>query len=154
MQVTVEKASICSLNKLDEIEKKCFQDDALEKQQLAHLITASNIRFLVCRVGREIAGFIAGKINLKPESKEGHILTIDVSPEYRHKGIALKLLMKIEEIFKEEGVEMCILEVREGNIPALNLYKKAGYRRTRILKKYYGDVDGILLQKNLTQYDQ
>lgn len=150
MRVTIERASIHSLDTLCEIEKKCFQDDAFERQQIAYLITSSDIEFLVGRVRRKIIGFVAGRIYTNGQSKSGHMLTIDVLPEYRRRGIGFRLLKKIERIFIDEGIGICNLEVRENNIPALNLYRKAGYVRVRILKNYYIDSHGILFQKTLS----
>ena len=41
------------------------------------------------------------------------------------------------------------LEVRVSNIPAINLYKKFGFREVALRKYYYGDEDGILMEKQV-----
>jgi ribosomal protein S18 acetylase RimI-like enzyme len=79
----------------------------------------------------------------------GHILTVDIAPSYRRRGIAQKLLREIEAIFKEKGVKECRLEVREDNAAALNLYQKLGYKKVGKLEKYYGDAHGLYLKKAL-----
>ncbi len=150
MEVAIERASIQSLDTLCEIEKECFHDDAFERQQMAYLITDCDTEFLVGSVKRKIIGFVVGKTYAKGDSPNGHILTIDVLPEYRCRGIGFKLLKKIEDIFRDQGIRTCNLEVRENNIPALDLYRKAGYVRVRVLKNYYGDAHGIFLQKTLS----
>lgn len=149
MQMTIEKASTDNLGRLYEIEKECFQEEAFTKQQIAYLMAASNSTCLICQVKGEIVGFIISNMSVKNESVNGHILTINVLPEHRRKGVGLRLIREIEDIFKHKGVKMCHLEVREDNIAALNLYAKAGYRKAGILRHYYGNVHGVLFEKDL-----
>lgn len=39
------------------------------------------------------------------------------------------------------------LEVRDGNIPALRIYKKNGFIKKAIREKYYSGIDGILMER-------
>lgn len=150
MMVTIEKASIEDLDRLREIEIKCFERGAFTQQQIAYLLTDSNSIGLISRVKHEIVGFVIGKIYLDKKPTTGHILTIDILPEHRRKGIGQKLLQEIERIFKEKHVKICCLEVQENNTAALKLYKKLGYMKTRRLKNYYGNAHGVRLRKVLT----
>jgi ribosomal-protein-alanine N-acetyltransferase len=150
MSITVEDASIRHLDKLYEIEMECFKREAFTKQQIANLLTDYNSVSLVAKANGEIVGFIIGMIYLERNSLTGHILTIDISPIHRRKGIAQKLLQEIEKIFKGKGVKTCRLEVREDNIAALRLYQKFGYKKVAKLENYYGNAHGICLKKDLT----
>jgi ribosomal-protein-alanine N-acetyltransferase len=150
MLVTIEKTSIEHLDRLYEIEMKCFEREAFTKQQIAYLLTDSNFISLVSKVKGEIVGFVIGKTYKNKKSATGHILTIDVSHEHRRKGIGLRLLQEIEKIFKNKGVELCFLEAREDNIVAVNLYQKFGYKKVGRLRNYYGNAHGIRLRKVLT----
>jgi len=154
MKVTIEDASIRHLDRLYEIEMECFEKEAFAKQQIAHLLTDNNSVGLVAKVNGEIAGFIIGMIYAERSSLTGHILTIDISPSHRRKGIAQRLLREIEDIFKEKGVTTLRLEVREDNIAALRLYRKLGYKKIARLKGYYGNAHGIHLKKDLAQAPQ
>ena len=149
MPVTIEKASIKDLDKLFEIEKQCFQRTAFTKQQITHLLTNSDAICLVSRVKGEIVGFVIG-IMPKKKARRGHILTIDVLPTHRRRGIGLSLLQNIEKAFKDKNVNICRLEVREDNIEALSLYEKSGYKKIGKLHNYYHNAHGILLEKTLT----
>ena len=150
MLVTTEKASVEHLDRLTEIEIECFETEAFTKQQILHLLTDSNSVSLVLRVKGEIVGFVIGKTYMNRRPATGHILTIDVSPEHRRKGIGQKLLQEIENIFKDKRIEVCFLEVRENNVGALSLYRKFGYKRVGKLSNYYGNAHGIRLRKVLT----
>jgi ribosomal-protein-alanine N-acetyltransferase len=150
MTVSIETASIHHLDELYEIEKECFSKEAFTKRQIAHLLTDYNSLSLVAKENSKIVGFIIGAVHVEGSSSIAHILTIDVSPQNRRRGIGLKLLQEIERIFKEKNVETCFLEVREDNVQALSLYEGIGYNGIGRLKNYYGDTHGLQLRKDLT----
>lgn len=149
MAIKIEDTSIRLLGKLYEIEKQCFGQEAFTKQQLAYLLTDYNAIGLVARVNSEIAGFAIARVDIGRNTSFGHILTVDIAPAYRRKGIAQKLLQEIETIFREKGIKECRLEVREDNVAALNLYQKLGYKKVGKLEKYYSEAHGLYLQKTL-----
>lgn len=66
---------------------------------------------------------------------------IVVDSQYRCQGIATKLLKSIINL-KPENIT---LEVREDNIPAINLYKKLGFVVVSKRERYYGNIDGLLM---------
>jgi ribosomal-protein-alanine acetyltransferase len=150
MSITIESASIRQLDQLYEIEMECFAKEAFTKQQIASLLTNYNSVNLVAKMNSEIIGFIIGIIYFERRALTGHILTIDVSPIHRRRGVAQKLLQETEKIFKEKGVKACRLEVREDNIAALGLYQKLGYKKVAKLENYYENAHGIYLRKDLT----
>jgi len=150
MTLMIEDASLRHLDRLYEIETKCFNKEAFTKQQIASLLSDYNSVSLVAKENGEIIGFIIGIVYVERNSLTGHILTIDILPIHRRKGIAQSLLQKIEKIFKEKSVKACRLEVREDNIAALGLYQKLGYKKVAKLKNYYRNAHGIYLKKDLT----
>ncbi len=81
---------------------------------------------------------------------EGHITTMAVHPNYRSLGIADKLLYNLISTLINKSVKWLTLEVRSSNTPALNLYKKYGFKQIGIRKKYYQDngEDGLILWTN------
>lgn len=156
MEIKIETASISLLDILYEIEKECFEKEAFSKQQLSYMLTDYNTVSLVARTvsnddecNDEIAGFVVAQVDAEGSKIFGHILTIDVLPACRRKGIAQRLLQEIETIFSQKGIKEFRLEVRENNLPALNLYRKLGYRQTAKLTRYYGSKHGLYLKKTL-----
>jgi [ribosomal protein S18]-alanine N-acetyltransferase len=147
MDPIIEDANIRILGELYEIEKQCFEEEAFSKQQIGYLLEDYNGVSLVARVDKEIAGFIIGRVDLVRNRPVGHIMTIDVAPNYRRKGIAQKLLLETEAIFEAKGAKECRLEVRENNAAALGLYMKLGYEKISLLEHYYGEAHGFYLRK-------
>ena len=149
MKIKTSDVNIRLLDRLCEIETKCFEQEAFTTQQLVCLITDYNTFGLTALINGKIVGFALARINFRKNMTFGHILTIDVLPAYRRKGIAQKLLQEIETILKEKGIHECRLEVRENNAAALNLYQKIGYTAIDKLEKYYGTAHGYYLKKSL-----
>lgn len=149
MEITIECATTAMLDELYKIEKQCFKLEAFSKTQLGALLSDYNSVGLVARVNYRLAGFIIGTIEFDQNASVGHILTIEVAPNFQRKGIAQKLLQAIESIFRAQKVTVCYLEVRENNVAALKLYEKAGYRKEAKLANYYPTGHGLRLKKNL-----
>jgi ribosomal-protein-alanine acetyltransferase len=149
MEITVEDMSIKLLDNLYNIEKQCFDKEAFSKQQIAYLIRDYDSIGLAARADNDVVGFVIARVNIRRNMRFGHILTVDVSPTYRRRGIAWQLLTQIEELLRQKGVTECRLEVRENNAAALSLYEKLGYKKVGRLERYYGDAHGLYLRKIL-----
>ena len=134
---------------LFEIEKQCFSCEAFSKQQIAYLLADYNAVGLEARVGEELVGFVIGRIDVNRTMPFGHIITLDVLPAYRRRGIAKQLMRSIEAVFHERGIKECRLEVREDNEAALGLYHKLGYDQIGKMESYYGNGNGLYLKKPL-----
>ena len=74
---------------------------------------------------------------------------IEVEEEHRGKGIGTKLMSYLVSLAIENRVVNITLEVRISNEIAKHLYKKFGFREVAIRKFYYGDEDGILMEKQV-----
>ena len=72
-----------------------------------------------------------------------------VLDDYRNKGIGTKLLAHLISLAINYRVINITLEVRVSNNIAINLYKKFGFREVALRKYYYGDEDGILMEKQV-----
>lgn len=148
MDLTVEAATIKHLDTFYRIELQCFKEEAFAKQQIAYLLTDYNTISLEAKADGEIAGFIIAQVEYE-DSEFGHIITLNVAPNYRKMGVATKLLLEVEVFLKQRGVRECRLEVREDNLAAIKLYHKLGYQTVGKLERYYGKKHGFYLKKSL-----
>lgn len=148
MELKIETATIKSLDALYRIELQCFNEEAFSKHQISYLLTDYNTIGLLAKSNTDIAGFIIAQ--LESEDKDfGHIVTLNIAPNFRHKGIATKLLLEMENFLKQRGINECRLEVREDNHAAIKLYNKLGYQIIGKLDRYYGKKHGVYLKKTL-----
>lgn len=72
---------------------------------------------------------------------------LEVEVSHRNCGKATKLLKKMLELVEKS----ITLEVKKDNIPAINLYKKFGFKEKAIRKGYYHGVDGILMEREKSE---
>jgi ribosomal-protein-alanine acetyltransferase len=149
MEVKIETASLKLLDQLHKIEEKCFDQEAFSKRQIAYLLTDYNTIALAAKTNSEIAGFIIAQVEVEENTEFGHIITINVTPNFRHKKIATKMLREIENLLKQKGISECRLEVREDNHAAIKLYQTLGYQIVGKLERYYGTKHGLYFMKIL-----
>lgn len=72
------------------------------------------------------------------------ILNLVVHPEHRREGISSVLL---DYLFSEIN-KNTILEVREGNLEAINLYHNFNFKEISRRKNYYGNEDAIIMERS------
>jgi len=148
MEVKIETATIKILDTLYKIEEQCFDEEAFSKRQIAYLLTDYNAIALAAKTSADIAGFVIAIVETD-DTDFGHIITLNIAPHFRHKGIATQLLHEIENLLKQRGIRECRLEVREDNHAAIKLYHKLGYHTIGKLDRYYGTKHGLYLKKAL-----
>jgi ribosomal-protein-alanine acetyltransferase len=149
MEIRIETATIKQLDKLYTIEEQCFNEEAFSRQQISYLLTDYNTIALEAKNNADIAGFIIAQIDVDDNTEFGHIVTLNIPPNYRKKGVATQLLQEIQLLLKQRGISECRLEVREDNHPAIKLYQKLGYQTMGKLDRYYGKKHGLYLKKTL-----
>lgn len=145
--VVLRRTSPEDLDELYLIDRVCFPKHYFPKSFIRSLLEHPSSVGLVAMCSGRIVGFTIGVVEGKGM---GRIYTLDVLPEFRRRGIGSLLLEKLEEEFARRGVVKCRLEVMDGNVPAIRLYSKMGYRKVGVIKDYYGDSDGIVMEKTLT----
>jgi peptide alpha-N-acetyltransferase len=67
----------------------------------------------------------------------GYIAMLAVSSEYRGRGVATKLVRMAIDAMIERNADEVVLETEETNIPAMRLYERLGFLRSKKLHRYY-----------------
>lgn len=114
------------------IEAKCFSTPWTQ-QSFSLALSAANNQSYVALFDGKVVGYIVMLHCLD----EGELLNIAVSPDMRNMGIAQKLMDSMYSFMKEKNVARLLLEVRESNAPAKNLYIKNGFSPIAVRKNYY-----------------
>lgn len=93
-------------------------------------------------------GQIVGYAGMWQVIDEGEVINIAVRKEDRRKGLGEALLKKLLQEAEIRQIINVFLEVRESNIPALNLYTSMGFKVIGRRKDYYHEPteDGINMQ--------
>jgi [ribosomal protein S18]-alanine N-acetyltransferase len=129
---------------LDQI---CFvRGIAYTRPELRHFLRSPSAVTIVASAEDRIAGFVLVHI----DRKSGHVITIDVHPDYRGTGLGSKLMQKAENRLRASGVADVRLEVAVDNIAAIGFYKRHGYFVIKSIPRYYNDsIDALLMHKRL-----
>lgn len=122
------------------IEQTCFSTPWTE-QGIAESIDNTNTYLYIATIDGKTAGYMGVQIF----SGEGYVTNVATLPEYRKQGVAKAL---ITEVLKHD-MEFLTLEVRESNIPAINLYKSFGFTEVGKRPKFYRDPteDALLMTR-------
>jgi ribosomal-protein-alanine N-acetyltransferase len=136
---------------LAELERRCHTHPWPARSFADALAEGSPSRVLVLRepgaadAGRGIVAYCV----LQLVVDELHIHNLAVKPESRRRGHARWLLGEALAWGAELGARVGYLEVREGNWPALALYRAAGFETVSVRRDYYENPreDALVLRK-------
>ncbi|UCD72172.1 MAG: ribosomal protein S18-alanine N-acetyltransferase [Syntrophobacterales bacterium] len=70
---------------------------------------------------------------------EAHLLNIAVQPDYRRMGLGTQLMRFFIDFCRSKKVETITLDVRSSNDPAIEMYRKVGFRKVGLRPHYYAD---------------
>ena len=91
---------------------------------------------LVARVEGQIAGYISFAI----VHDEIHLRNLAVHRDWKRHGVASRLLSRMITISSAEGARYGTLEVRKGNVAAIELYKRFGFVVKGVRPSYYSET--------------
>ncbi len=96
----------------------------------------------------EIAGFVAAA---RTSPDKGHIVTIDVLPQFRRQGLGTQLMRSVEAQLFRIGAPTIELATAQENGAAQSLFKYLGYERLRTIEDYYpGGGSAWIMRKRIT----
>jgi N-alpha-acetyltransferase 30 len=72
-----------------------------------------------------------------PPTLRGYIAMLAVSSSYRNHGIATTLVKKAIDAMIKRNADEVVLETEETNMPAMKLYERLGFLRSKKLHRYY-----------------
>lgn len=127
---------------VDDINKLNFNDKEVNK-----FIESKDpfIKNYIYYKNNEAIGFISYSI-IYERVELNYIMT---KCNYRNQGIAKELMdYMIDEC---NGKKSITLEVRKDNLIAISLYNKYNFVQTAIRAQYYGNCDGILMERVLVE---
>jgi ribosomal-protein-alanine N-acetyltransferase len=134
--VTVRAASEADLDAIAGLEEAAFQDP-WPREMLAYEVAHPHAVLLVasCEEGGPPVAYAA----FRHAVGEAELLRVGVHPEGRRKGLARALLLEGLERLRKLDVQVCFLEVRVDNTPAITLYESLGFTCVGMRRGYYRD---------------
>ena len=131
------------ISRIADLEKECFSSPWSEKA-LAEELKNENSHFIVA-----FSDDVLGYIGVQEICGEAYITNSAVFGEYRNQGIGRSLLKKACDGAKSRNCDFITLEVRESNLPAINLYESEGFEKAGIRKNFYSSPteNGVIYTK-------
>lgn len=117
---------------VERLEKLCFSSPWSRDEIKATFLREDSIYCIAEKEGVVIA-YAAFFFVLE----EANIINIAVDPEYRRQGVANKLMEFVMIQIAKQSLEKVILEVRESNVAAIELYKAFGFKSEGVRKNFY-----------------
>lgn len=129
------------------MEAEIFSDPWSEKALLDSLEQSH-----VCFYGAYKESDLVGYLIFSHIVDEVEIFRIAVKKSCRGEGIATLLLDALKNFGEEQKVMKALLDVRESNVAAIYLYKKAGFAEDGRRRNFYENPreDGILMSMDLS----
>jgi [ribosomal protein S18]-alanine N-acetyltransferase len=127
----------------------CFASDiAFSREEFLYYLHHPHGIVRICEEARGVAGFVMARVTSRSNA---HVITLDVSPEWRRCGMGTMLMNDLHRELEKRKVERSILEVGVENTPAQCLYQKMGYKTVNTLTGYYrGKEDAYRMMRVLT----
>jgi ribosomal-protein-alanine N-acetyltransferase len=129
------------------LDQACFDPDIAYDR--------SELRWLMDRPGgigvavEDGGGLVAFAI-AERRGRMGHLVTIDIAPSARRRGLGRRLFTEVSRRLREAGAEEIRLEVDVRNRGAIRFYESLGFETTRTLKSYYGrGLDGYEMVRGI-----
>ncbi len=134
------------LDQVTAIEAASFISPWTRKAFLAEIVAPFARAFVVLDHRRGDVP-VAGYLCFWEVAEDLHLLNVCVAPSYRGQGLGGRLMDFLSAWGNMRGKRKIQLEVRPDNHPALNLYKRFGFRQVGVRRGYYSDTgqDALLL---------
>jgi ribosomal-protein-alanine N-acetyltransferase len=84
------------------------------------------------------------------DERTGYVVTLDVAPEWRRRGLAQHLMAEVESKLHSAGAAEMELHVFTGNEGAIRFYESIGYTQAGAAKDFYAQsLHALLYRKRL-----
>ncbi len=141
----IETISICDekiAKQLEEIENTIFST-SWPSETIMYKINNRDFKYWTYKKNEEMIAYVG--IQFVNDFIE--ILGIGVIQKYRQRGIAKELMNELMEFFNQSSYLKILLEVRESNVKAQNLYTHFGFNKISKRKNYYNNEDADVYLK-------
>jgi ribosomal-protein-alanine N-acetyltransferase len=143
---TVRRLRLADLNRIMEIERASFGDEAYDRNLFAEFFRQCGELFLVVERDRKVQGYMIACIR----GERAELVSVAVDPPARGRGAASALMESTLRRLRRRGIARIGLVVKATNDNARAFYERYGFEKVRKAPRYYEDgADGWRMAKNL-----
>ena len=133
MEINITPMIESDLDPILEIEAASFSTPWSRSMFLNELKSNPYSNLFVAREHGTLIGYVCFWVVFD----ELHLLNLSVHPDFRRRGFGEKLARFVLQFGRAKGAQKASLEVRAGNLPAIGLYEKTGFKVAAIRPGYY-----------------
>jgi ribosomal-protein-alanine N-acetyltransferase len=141
-EATIRQVKPKDLPQVCGVERESFGADAYPPSYLIALSRLCRETFLVADVQGKVVGYAAVVVE---RDNVGHLVSIAVRRDYRRRKIGSALMSKLVKLLDKMRVSKVLLEVRESNTSAINMYRKLGFNVSGEVDHYYPDGEKAIV---------
>jgi [ribosomal protein S18]-alanine N-acetyltransferase len=133
------------------LDEACFSEEfRFDRRSMSAFAADRGAVTLIAEDQGKVIGFVIAHVQHVAAECRAYVVTLDVDPEWRRRGLARELMAEVEAHALAEGARRIHLHVFIGNDAAIRFYERLGYERIRIVHGYYGSgLDAIVYRKDL-----
>ncbi len=145
-RIEVKRFEPGDLDRVLAIEQSSFAEDAWDAKLFLQYHRQCPDLFLVAKLGRRMAGYAITCVNYRG----AELASIAVDPHDRRRGVAKELLDYTRSQLRVKRNKTLRLMVATDNDRGIRFYEEYGFKRTRLVKRYYGSGrDGYSMRLTL-----
>ena len=141
------------LEAMFELDEACFAEEfRFDRKSMREFAEEQNAIVRVAqKVDGQIAGFVIVHVERVATTWRAYVVTLDVAPDCRQRGLGRRLMREVEASAMVAGVRWMQLHVFTGNAGAISFYERMGYERISMQKDFYGEagLDAFVYGKEL-----
>ncbi len=153
-EISIRNYRATDLDAMFRLDGTCFTEEfRFDRESMREFAEERNAVVHVAeKVGGEIVGFVIAHVERVAFEWRAYVVTLDVAPDHRQRGLAMRLMREAEACALAAGVRWMQLHVFTGNRAAIRFYERIGYERIRVSLGYYGaaGLDAIVYGKELS----
>jgi ribosomal-protein-alanine N-acetyltransferase len=154
-EISLRDYRTMDLDEMFRLDEACFgQEFRFDRTSMKEFAEDPNAIVRIAESGcGEIAGFVILHVEHVASELRAYVVTLDVAPDHRRKGLASRLIREGEQCAFAAGVRWIRLHVFTGNAGAIRFYERLGYERIRTRRGFYGGpgLDAFVYGKELTE---
>ena len=117
----------------------CFERPfRFTRDAMRRFAEAKHARVVIAEEDDALVGFVILHMEEVEEGRIGYVVTLDVVPELRRRGIARALMNDAERQARVDGCAALVLHVYTDNEAAIRFYDRAGFARLHRVEGFYG----------------
>jgi ribosomal-protein-alanine N-acetyltransferase len=129
----------------------CFAEPfRFNRASMKSFAEAKNACTLLAEEDGQLAGFCILHVETSRRRLVGYVVTLDVAPAHRRRGLATELMQGVERMAVAEECSAMLLHVYAENAGAVAFYQRLGFERLYDDEGFYGEgLDAVVMHRRL-----